>query len=399
MSNRAEQPLRFCCPDCGSPIDIVIGGKHPGISGATQVEGEQPFGDKTNFVDLHLDFPVHFGKYVMGETPFMRAAERIGIDNIAIHGRRLSQLDATYTEFHVFGTLLKFYIREKWTPFKSAIEKRFGGKVASDKMQDRNAALYLAIAKIMAPFAMPNQAEEDIQLYMQVQIDLAQNHKQAFHAFLDEMLNSGFLKNLQIACIGIYPKILKAEIPLRPVLFLDFDQEYQDHAIPMRVSADEFETYKDLYKDIAEIISRQFVLVAGLNNLLKRGDHNLFKPEIGKTKSGKDFTPKSLHDFADIPFGRKQDFIDDSWYAFGDDAADNQLRNAIAHVKTDYDEITQKITYYPRLEGIKQAKSEEMYFLDFMRRILIAYREMNRLHQLIKSLFYYHYLIREKATS
>jgi len=98
-----------------------------------------------------------------------------------------------------------------------------------------------------------------------------------------------------------------------------------------------------------------------------------------------------------VSFGQKQDFIDDSWFTFGDEAADNQLRNAIAHFKTDYDEITQKITYFPRNEGIKQVKSEEMYFLEFMRRILIAYRELNRLHQLIKSLFYYHYLIQNSA--
>jgi len=397
MSNRAEQPLRFCCQECGSPIDILFGGKKSNISGATQVQGSEPFDDKTNFVDLHLDFPVHFGKYKMGDTPFMRAAQRVGTENISVHGKRLDYLDSTYADFSYFGTLLKFYIREKWGPFKNAIERRFGSKVASDKMQDINAALYEAIARTMWPFSVPNQSAEDIKQYMQVQMALAQNNKAALDAFIVEILDTGFLKNLQIACLEIYPKILKAEIPLRPVLFLDFDDEYQNQAIPMRVSADQFDTYKDLYKDISEIISRQFVLVAGLNNLMKRGDHNAFKPEIGLTKKGKDNTPRDLHAFADVSFGQKQDFIDDSWFTFGDDAADNQLRNAIAHFKTDYDEITQKITYYPRNEGIKQVKSEEMYFLEFMRRILIAYREMNRLHQLIKSLFYYHYLIHNKA--
>jgi len=394
MSNRAEQSLRFNCPDCGSPIDIKVDRKGLEFFGADKLEDVQLFDDKTNFVDLHLDFPVHFGKYEIGHTPFLKAVQRIGFEEMEIHRARVAQLDATYTEFGYFGTLLKFYIREKWTPFKNAIEKHFGDTVASDKMQDRNAALYSAIAKIMAPFAKPGQAEDDIQLYMQVQVGLAKKDQAALHAFMDEMLDTDFLKKLQIACLGIYPKILKAETPLRPALFLDFDEGYQNQAIPMRVSADEFDAYKDPYKDIAEIISRQFVLVAGINNLLKRGDHNTFKPVI--TKNGKDVAPKSLNAFADVPFGRKQDSIDSSWYSFGDEAADNQLRNAIAHVKTDYDEISQKITYYPRLEGMKQEKSEEMYFLEFMRRILVAYREMNRLHQLIKSLFYYHYLIQNK---
>tara|TARA_B100000427_G_scaffold270946_1_gene237750 strand:- start:618 stop:1877 length:1260 start_codon:yes stop_codon:yes gene_type:complete len=394
MSNRPEQPLRFCCPGCGQPIDIIFGGKHVGVTGAVEIEAVGPFDEGANFVDLHLDFPVSFGKYVMGDTPFMRAVGRIGAENIHIHNARLQQLDATYQDFGFFETLLKFYIREKWAPFQNAAEKRFDTKVASNRMQDRNAALYEVIAKVMWPFARAGQGMDDIQQFMQIEMDLAKADQTAFDAFIEEILDTGFLKNLQIDCLKIYPRILKAELPLRPALFLDFDTEYQNQPIPMRVSADQFDTFKDLYKDTSEIISRQFVLVAGLNNLLKRGDHNAFKPGIGLTKSGKDFTPKSLHEFADVPFGQKEDFIDDSWFSFGDEAADNQLRNAIAHYKTDYDDITQMITYYPRREGMKQEKSEEIYFLEFMRRILVAYREMNRLHQLIKSLFYFHYLVR-----
>ncbi|WP_041634834.1 hypothetical protein [Magnetospirillum gryphiswaldense] len=399
MSNRAEQPLRFCCPDCGQPIDIVIGGKHAGVSGASEIEAMGPFDDGTNFVDLHLDFPVHFGKYVMGDTPFMRAVSRIGAENIHLHNARLQRLDATYTTFGFFETLLKLYVRERWVPFKNAIERRFDGTVVSDKMQDRNAALYDVIAVTMWPFAKPGQALEDIEQYMKVQLHLANTQKLSFGAFIDEILDTGFLKNMQVACLGIYPRILKAELPLRPALFLDFDTEYQNQAIPMRISADQFDTFKDLYKDITEIISRQFVLVAGINNLLKRGDHNAFKPEIGLTKSGRDLTPNSLHAFADVAFGQKDDLIDDNWFSFGDQAADNQLRNAIAHCKTDYDEITQNITYHPRKEGMRQEKSEEIYFIEFMRRVLIAYREMNRLHQLIKSLFYYYYLIHAAENS
>jgi hypothetical protein len=157
MSNRAEQPLRFCCPDCGQPIDIVIGGKHAGVSGASEIEAMGPFDDGTNFVDLHLDFPVHFGKYVMGDTPFMRAVSRIGAENIHLHNARLQRLDATYTTFGFFETLLKLYVRERWVPFKNAIERRFDGTVVSDKMQDRNAALYDVIAVTMWPFAKPGQ--------------------------------------------------------------------------------------------------------------------------------------------------------------------------------------------------------------------------------------------------
>ncbi len=93
----------------------------------------------------------------------------------------------------------------------------------------------------------------------------------------------------------------------------------------------------------------------------------------------------------------KKDMIDDSWFEFVNEAVDNQLRNAIAHVKTDYDEVTQIVTYYPKKEGMKSEKPEQVTFLEFMRRILISYREMHRLHHLVKALFYYKYLVSDKS--
>ena len=80
-----------------------------------------------------------------------------------------------------------------------------------------------------------------------------------------------------------------------------------------------------------------------------------------------------------------------------DGAIDNHLRNAIAHYKAEYDEITQIVTYYPKREGIKQDKAEQMYFLEFMRRLLVVYREMHRLHHLIKNLFYYRFISMKNA--
>ena len=38
-----------------------------------------------------------------------------------------------------------------------------------------------------------------------------------------------------------------------------------------------------------------------------------------------------------------------------------------------------------------------MYFLDFMRKLLISFREMNYRHQLVKSIYYYRILIQKKG--
>jgi hypothetical protein len=171
---------------------------------------------------------------------------------------------------------------------------------------------------------------------------------------------------------------------LRPALFLDFDRRYQGHTVPYRVSAHEFNDAKDLFKDMAEIMSRLLVLVAGLNNLNRRNDHNSFASAKG--------APANLKEFSDWPLGRKLQQIDQSWYKIDASAIDNRLRNSIAHNKAEYDEITQELVYYPKQEGLEQASAIRMHFLDFSRRILEVFRELHRLNHLTKCLFIYYYL-------
>ena len=391
MSNREIQPLRFSCQSCGSPIDMTFHRMEPTeFRGGTPVEDNTPF-DQMPFVDLHLDFPVTFEPYVMGMTPYMKAVQRIGFQNIRVHQARLEHLNASQDKFRLFNLLLKLYKNEKLTPYKLSAERNFDVSVRSDRPEDINVALYVIIAKVMWPFAMPGDNELSVDHITETLIEHGQKSPEAMKGFIDELAQTKFLKNLQIDCLDIYPRILDSEIALRPALFLDFDTSYHNNPVPMRVSHAAFEDFKDLYKDISEIISKQLVVVAGMNNIIKRGDHNKFLPDIGKVGE-KDNTPRNLQAFADVPFGNKSALIDDVWFDALDGGADNQLRNAIAHHKTEYDEVTQVVTYYPKREGMRQEKAETISFLDFMHQLLITYREMHRLHQLIKCLFNYLYL-------
>jgi hypothetical protein len=392
MSNRRVQPFRFNCQDCGSPIDMTFGAEGTDIAGAKRIERFEPFDSETNFVDLHLDFPVSFEPYVMGETPFMRASRRIGRVEMDLHSARLNALNDEIDKFRHFGVLLKLYAKGKIATFTHNCASIFDITALSDKPEDINAALYLLISKVMMPFAYPRQNEDSVQLFQNALFETGIK-RHAIDDFVEEVVATGFLKNLQLDCLEIYPRILAAELPMRPALFLDFDKEYEQTPIPMRVSTQQFEQHKDLFKDISEIISRQFVLIAAINNLQKRGNHNAFFPGVGIMKSGKGFTPTGIGTFADVTFGQKQEFIDDPWYQMMDGAIDNHLRNAIAHYKAEYDEINQIVTYYPKREGIKQEKAEQTFFLEFMRRLLVAYREMHRLHHLIKNLFYYRFIV------
>ena len=96
-------------------------------------------------------------------------------------------------------------------------------------------------------------------------------------------------------------------------------------------------------------------------------------------KGSRDHTPKSLSEYADVDFGKKLAFIDDPWYANADEAVNNRLRIAIAHCKAEYDDVKQVVHYYPRKEGPRQESVETVSFLEFMRWLLLAYREMHQL--------------------
>lgn len=395
MSNRDVQPFRFCCQSCGSPIDFTVGhneAQGKDFTGARQIPTHGPFNDKTNFVDLHLDFPVKFGKYLMGNTPFMMAIQQIGNERFAMHNHRLNQLNALYKQQGEIRNLIRLYSGRDPQLFRIKVEKFLGTKLKSSKPQDINAGLYLLVSRAFEPFINVYSVAETAEGYPDFLIGLANRDKAKLDGFIDHLANTRFLRNVQLDGLELYPAILDAELPLRPALFLDFDDKYKGGGLsPARVSTDKFNTYKDLYKDIAEVLNRQLVIVAGINNLLHRGAYGEF-PDLGRKKQ-----PTSLNDFADIPLGSKMDWLDNCWFYVDRDAVDNQLRNAIAHFKAEYDDSTQLITYFPKLEGLEQEKAQTMYFLDFMRKLLISFREVHYLHHLVKSICYYRILIQKKG--
>ena len=389
MSNRRVQPLRFRCKSCGAPIDITMIPDFENIgidiqtSGATRIETDK-FEAGVNFVDLHLDFPVSFGEYVMGLTPFMSASMRIGHAAMHMHAMRVNYLNDVYEHAKEIKEIFTLYANKKHKIFKEKVLKFLRTSMACETQLDRNRALYFAIEKAFFPFSEPERNVDAVELFTRELMDLERSNKDSLVEFMNEIVSNGFLKNVQTDCLEIYPRIIDIELMLRPALFLDFDHSYDGHQVPYRVSAHEFLDAKDLYKDIAEIISRALVLVAGINNLKKRSSHNVFLESPG--------VPQNLNKFANFPLGRKLDFIDDSWYAFEGNVLDNQLRNSVAHYKAEYNEVTQEIVYYPKQEGMKQERSESMFFLDFSRRILWAFRELHRLNHLTKCLFVYYYL-------
>lgn len=405
MSNRDVQPFSLACPTCSALINITIGyGFGCKIEGAEQLSERQYglFDGRNPFIDMHLDFPVYFGPYVLGATPFLRAiqmleesAKHMNVDATELyqfHNSRLNQLNYFYNKSEKIRTIIRLYHGKDKKLFKNQVGA-FLEKEEDDSLlpQDVNATLYKFISFVFLPFLDHHSISEFVEELGPFIMGLANTHKSNFDEFIDRVRNTNFLSNIQRDTLSLYPEIYDAELPLRPALLLDFINSYGRNKVAARVSSEDFETYKDLYKDIAEVFGRQLVLVAGLNNLYHRGNFNHFsKPLDGSALA-------SLDKFADKTLSDKFKYLDDCWYKIGKDAVDTGVRNAISHFTATYDPVSQIVTYYPDKEGVKQDRGESMFFLDFMRMILELFREIHYLHHVIKILFYYEHLIRSKS--
>lgn len=392
LSYNNSQPLRFVCQTCRSPIDVEFKYKTSLLDaeltfkGATR-QDERDLSDADHFIDLHLDFPVHYGEYISGMTPFLRAIEMIGFENVSEFVKRIGIIDQRVKESKDIKTLIRLYLSENWEFFKKTINVYLPeDKFPCDLPVDRNKCLYQLLD---LAFMAHNNPEDNFLFVKSVTHDLlnlVDTNPQVLKDFLDEIISSGFLKDLQKDSLEVYPRILDAHLFLRPAIFLDYLETPDDNTIPLRVSNSEFDGFKDLFKDMSEILSRQLILVAGLSNIKMRGSHNQFDTSI----SG---TPSSLEKFADISYGKKMNFIDEPvWHTSVVDVVDNRLRNAIAHYKTDYDGINQIITYYPHLERLQRSRSGTITFLEFSRKILETFRLMHKLNHVIKILYVFHYL-------
>lgn len=415
MSNRDVQPLKFACKKCQNQIGIRIttkgginidtkvisemmkGKKNIAdlykdkdisydISGATEIHFEGMFDPLLDFVDLHLDFPVVFGTYIPGNTPYMQAIGRSSGEKAIFHRDRLQLINEQYKKYPQVVELISKYTKGLTNPFISYANKHFKSGVKSRKPQDINAALYTVVSTYIEPFLMPGNTQELVAKYSVTAIDLMQNKATAMAEFMQEIFDTKFLANLQRDCLKIYKPVFSAELPLRPALFLDVDNAYASGKVAMRVSSQDFEEYREVYKDMAEVLSRQLVVLAGMGNLIERGDHNAFA--VRTSQSGNQLSPASLKQYADVSLGNKLQDIDSGWHTIDHIAHDNELRNAIAHNKIEYDDASQSITYYPKMEGMKREKKRVIYLLEYMHRLLALFREVHRLHHLVKCLNY-----------
>ncbi|AIE01919.1 TPA: hypothetical protein M4Y70_005706 [Klebsiella variicola] len=397
MSNRDIQPFQFACPNCENNISFTLGEGEPVFNGAETVESND-FGTTNPFIDLHLDFPVGFGKYEIGKTAFLKITSAIGHEKYLMLNAHLNGMNYIYKHRDKLQRLITQYKQGNYNTFSNLMkELPTLKKPRSLKIQDILSALYTATSAMSFPFTIHAHNAEISEKMPQLLHYIQKNHPKQLNKFLDDIIGSGFLKSLHFDCLSLYPKMLDFELPSRPALYYDYDKNVDLSMIPARVSTAEFDDCNNFYKDLSEVFSRQLIIVAGLNNLLKRGDHNIFDDSVRLNKKGdliKGFS--SLNEYANVDLGTKISGLDDSFYIVDLNALDNKLRNGIAHYKYEYKESIQMITYYFAKEGMERTKYNELSFMSFMRKLLLLFREVHSINHIIKTLYFYCIFIAKK---
>ncbi|EPA9245543.1 hypothetical protein [Yersinia kristensenii] len=397
MSNRDVQPFQFACPTCENTISFTVGVGNPKFSGAEPQETND-FGSTNPFIDLHLDFPVEFGKYEQGNTAFMKVTKAIGHEKYYMLNSRLESMNYIYRHRDSLHRIITQFKQGNYNSFSSLINKIPNlKKPRSQKIQDIFTTLYTVTSVMSFPFTIHDHNVEISEEMPKILWFIDQRYNKALNDFFDQIIDNGFLKSLHFDCLSLYPKMIDFELPARPAIYYDYDNKKDLSMIPARVSTAEFDDCNNFYKDLSEVFSRQLVIIAGLNNLLKRGDHNLFDDSVRLSKKNeviKGFS--SLNEYANIDLNAKINGLDDSFYNVDMDALDNKLRNGIAHYKCEYKESTQVITYYYSKEGMNRSKFNELTFMSFMRKLLLLFREVHSINHIIKSLYFYCIFISKK---
>ena len=148
ISYSTSQPLRFVCPTCGSPIDVDFNYETAPqdasvkFTGATDQE-EKTIADTNHFIDLHLDFPIYYGNYVMGLTPFIRATQMIGVENVRHFSARIRMVDDRTKETGEIESIIRLYVTENWELYKKKIHEYLPREQFPCELPiDRNQCLY-----------------------------------------------------------------------------------------------------------------------------------------------------------------------------------------------------------------------------------------------------------------
>jgi len=363
------------CPNCGSLLKGELTQIPPNVNlkleNTTNILSEDLPEDVT-IIPISTELPIpkqstiSIGPTDLTLNPYLALSETISYEIIAKF--RDKYLDfAKFRDENIgyLENIIKLFQKEKYDLVINEAKKHFSKHIPilENEFEIKIENGYYIISEIFKFFILnviPSGYEHNYttSLLFRKTINNIQRDKTALKELKSD-LNSYFdIKRGFIIAGELLVSFIKKTPSFVPVIALSytgFDKIFNDE---FGLTTFSFDDLKDSYKDAFELIARSSILFISFTNYSKQKDFNNFSsiPNCN-----------SLEQYHSMSNGNKKEVISHypylvKYYRF---LLDNQLRNAIGHVNTEYLIHEQIVRYYPYTNLRKQNIYKEKTLIDF----------------------------------
>jgi hypothetical protein len=279
MSNRAIQRFQFSCPSCEERISFIFGAPCSELKGALEIiDFKRPSSGEGIFIDLHLDFPVLVSSNVDTTTPFLRVFGKIGLQACQHLTERLSNLDLVSDLKIDLQRIILHYRNGDVENLERSCDRIPHLKLKSYKQQDQLAAVYGATTLIASSFTLIETDKEISEQMPRYFLWLQEKHPEQTIAFFNQIIATGFIKQLHHESIKIYPRMLELETLFRPAFFYDYAHDEAISANAARISCADFDACSTLIRtNTFGHFAKRVQSLNEVNNVNKENPQNTYR--------------------------------------------------------------------------------------------------------------------------
>jgi len=365
LSNKETvQVFSFCCHQCSGILSIEIDptkGTNYKLINADRVERPEKGFLGLKSVRLHLDFPAVVTDGWIPFSPFTIAALMLRQGANIEHYRAVTSELNFYSEniltlksifnFHKNGKAKQLYLasnkllREKFKSVAGVDLDYIKSMTILDNITTRDLDIIfyktlLVISEVLTKGENPDREVKELSSYF------TSLNKERLYEFHSCLTGNGHLRNSAVTINNIYSDIFSNEEYFRPSIFLSDYSEmpFKGKKSPLRLVSEKVGVILNIYKDLVEVISKQYIVIVGLRNIKNSKSYDVFKKRTVNMRWGA-ISVNNLAEFSSLDLGVKTRFMEGCLYCNDLKAISSRIRNSIAHNNWEYNELTQKVTF------------------------------------------------------
>lgn len=359
--------VRFCCPECGIPINVEVVFKNTGKSMPyVTYDAKNASVVEENFEEMQYAIQAskhyittkdtsnpHNDVNVQGIfSPFLQMRKYLGKSIINFQTHCKMGLDAS-NKFHVYERINKLYsLRSKY--FVDNINKSFDEKNIDKKVKDTERSMlegiYFFNIHYFNHFLVPGEFAEKNKIINTAIADIKKRNLSEFNKMVKVFCSNGTIEIYEkklLRTIDSYIKKFRYFMPAISLKYLLSNVDKDDLFSNFTIRTMTFYDIKNVYIEVYENILDVYSVVIALNNIFYR-DLYYKMGDMPKELSSNYFKKnkvKSLDDFMHLTNGCKIHYLKEK-EIFNTlmPKLNNKLRNMLGHESWIYDDSLQKIS-------------------------------------------------------